>query len=78
MIVSRLRGSGLTIEKIEPSSDWISTEIETDKKGENYTIVITLDRDKLPKGKLREKISVTAKYNKTSETVNVIIEARVD
>ena len=78
VIVSRVRGSGLTIEKIEPSADWISTEIETDKKGENYTIVITLDRDKLPKGKLRENISVNAKYNKISETVNVIIEARVD
>jgi len=76
--VRRVRGSGLTIEKIEPSADWISTEIETDKKGENYTIVITLDKDKLPKGKLRESITVNAKYNKTSETVNVIIEARVD
>lgn len=76
--VSSVRGSGLTIEKVEPSADWISTEIETDKKGENYTIVITLDKDKLPKGKLRENITVTAKYNKTSETVNIIIEARVD
>ena len=31
VLVSRVRGDGLSIEKIEPSVNWVATEIETQK-----------------------------------------------
>jgi len=40
IIVSRVRKGGLSIEKIEYSTNWITTEIETHKKREKYSVVI--------------------------------------
>jgi hypothetical protein len=51
--ISKVKGNDLTIEKIEPSTDWITTKIETNEKGEQYTIIVTLNKEKLPKGKLK-------------------------
>ncbi len=74
--VTRAKGSGLlTVEKVEPSADWIM--IETDKQGEKYTIVITLNKDKLPKGKIKEQIKIHTNYDKTPEVATAFIEGKV-
>ena len=77
VMVSRVREGGLSIKKIEPSSNWITTEIETHNKGEKYSVVITLDKDKLAKGKFREKVTIHTEYNKKSETATIIIDGKV-
>lgn len=75
--VSRARGDKLTIEKLETSVEWIKTEIIPDEKGKTYTIVITLDKERLPKGNLKEKVKINARYADNSEMVYVIIEGKV-
>ena len=77
VLVSRASGGELTIEKLETSVDWIKTEIVPVEKGEPYTIVITLDKDRLPKGNLKENISINTKYSGNSEVVHVIIEGKI-
>ena len=76
-IVSSVRESGLIIEKIKPSSDWIRVETETNQRGEKYTIGIKLDKNKLPKGKFKEKIIIYTKNRKFSEIVDIILEGKV-
>lgn len=76
-MVNTLVEGNLTIDKIEPGSDWITTETETNEKGKKYTIVIKLDKDKLPKGTLRERVNIHTKYNERIEVTPVIIEAKV-
>jgi hypothetical protein len=70
------KGDAFTIEKIEPSSNWITTEIETYEKGK-HTVVIKLDKDKLPKGKFREKVTMHTEHSKRPEAVTIIIDAKV-
>lgn len=76
-LVSSIRGDDLSIKQIEISSNWIATEIGTIKKGKEYSIVIKLDKDKLPKGEFREKVTIHAAYAKRSETARIIIEGKV-
>ena len=77
VIVNKVRGDDLVIDKVEPSSNWITTEMETNQKGERYTVFITLDKNKLPKGKFREKVKIHTKHNKIPELAIVIIEGKV-
>jgi hypothetical protein len=76
VIINNIKGDALTIEKIEPSSNWISTKTEANGK-KQYSVVITLDKDKLPKGKFREKVTIHTKNNKNFEPAIVIIEGNV-
>ena len=76
-MIERLSGDDLTIRKVETNKDWITTETETIEKGKKHTIVITLDKDKLPKGEFREKVAVHTEYSKKSEVVTIIIEGKV-
>jgi len=75
--VSRVREHGLTIEKVEPSSDWITAETETNKKGEKFTISVKLDKNKLQKGQFREQVKIYAHYDKISEVVIIMLEGKV-
>ncbi len=68
---------GIIIEKIEASSDWIMAEKESTRKGEEYTIIIKLDRNKLPKGEFKEKITIHAKNKKISEVTDVSLGGKV-
>ena len=77
VMVSQFRGSNLTLNKIETSKDWIAAETETNEKGKKYTVVIRLDKDKLPKGEFREKVTIHTKYNKKPEVNTIIIEGKV-
>ncbi len=65
------------IEKIESSADWIVTKTEISNNGENYTVVIRLNREKLPKGKFRKKVTVHSKTGNRHETGFVIVEGKV-
>jgi len=77
VMVSNFRGSNLTINEIETSKNWIAAETETNEKGKKHTIVIRLDKDKLPKGKFREKVTIHTKYNKKQGVDTIIIEGKV-
>ena len=77
VILSSVRKGNLDVKKIESKLDWISTEIDTEKKGETHQVVITLEKDKLPKGKFRERLTVHAEYNKRPVKYIVIIEGNV-
>ena len=61
----------MTIKKVKPSSDWIMTETKTKKEGKNYTILIVLDKDKLPKGPFNESIKVRTNYKRKSLVVDL-------
>lgn len=75
--VNKVKGNDLILEKIEPSSDWIKTEPQTDQKGEKYTIMIVLDKSKLPKGNFKETIKIHTRYREISEIVDVVLEGKV-
>ena len=80
LVVNKLSGKNLTIEKIEPSSDWIVTETKTDQKGEQYTILITLDKNKLsklPKGNFKENVKIHTKHSKILEVMDIILQGQV-
>lgn len=77
IMVRSTRGDGLSIKKIEPSTDWITAEAENNQKGEKYSIIIKLDKNRLPKGKFQEKIKIRTKYKKTTETADVIIQGKI-
>jgi hypothetical protein len=77
MVSSMRDNNGLTIEKIEPSANWITAEAVTNKQGEKYTIIIKLDKNKLQKGDFKEKIAIYAKTKYLSEVTKVMIEGKV-
>ena len=77
IMVSSARGDGLSMENIEPSADWITAEVETKRKGEKYSIIIKLDKNRLPNGKFQEKIKIHTKRKKISEVADVIIQGKI-
>jgi len=62
--VRKERGDPLKIEKLIPSSDLISTEIKTQEEGKRYVIIVSLDKDKLEKGLLKETLEIHTNYKK--------------
>ena len=71
IMLKDIRGEGLTIKKIKPSRNWIMAEAKVRKEGKQHTIVITLDKDKLPKGHFEEKIKIRTNYKRKFLVVNV-------
>lgn len=71
VVLKDVRGDGLAIKKIKTSSDWIMTETKTKKGSKQHTIVIILDKDKLPKGQFNEKIKIRTNYKRKSLVVNI-------
>ena len=74
-MVKKNRGEDLTIKKIKPSADWIMTETVTNKEGKQYRVVITLDKDKMPKGKFEEKVEI--KTNSQKEPLVVTLKGDI-
>ena len=60
IILSDIRKEGLVVNKINVSTDWIETENK--KRNKDYIIIITLDKNKLPKGKFEEEIYIHTSY----------------
>jgi hypothetical protein len=75
VVIKLARGKELDIKKVSGSSNWIKAKTETNEKGVQYTVVITLDKDKMPKGKFDEKIEI--KTNKKKEPLIVSIKGEV-
>ena len=76
-VISQMRTDDLTIETIETSTDWIKTEIDTNQEGKQYTVTISLDKDKLPQGKFREIISIHTQSKGKPEVAKIIVEGKV-
>jgi hypothetical protein len=74
--VSGIRGDAV-IGKIEASPDWIMTEKKCTQEGEECTIIFKLDRNKLPKGEFKEKITIQTKANNISEASFIVVEGKV-
>jgi hypothetical protein len=66
-----VRGDGMTIKKIKTGSDWITTKTEIHRKGKMNTIIVTLDKDELPKGQFNERIKIRTSYKKKYLEVDV-------
>lgn len=75
--VDRFREGNLTVEKVETSRDWIRAKWGTFTKDKKHIITISLDRNKLPKGNFREKVTIHTKDNIKSGVSTVIVEAKV-
>ena len=75
VVIKLARGNDLDIKKVSESNKWIKTETKTDEKGVQYTVVITLDKNKMPKGKFDEKVEI--KTNKKKEPLIVSIKGEV-
>jgi len=75
VVIKKARGNDLSIKKVQASSKWIKTKTEKNEEGIQYTVVITLDKDKMPKGKFDEKIEI--KTNKRKEPLIVSIKGEI-
>jgi len=62
--VRKERGDPIKIEKLIPGSDLIQTRIETKEEGKSYIIIVTLDKDKLEKGLIKETLEIHTNYKK--------------
>ena len=75
VMIKKARGNDLSIKKVKPSSGWIKAKTETNEEGIQYTVVITLDKDKMPKGKFEENVEI--KTNRKKEPLIVSIKGEV-
>ncbi len=71
VMLTDVQGEGFTVKKIKPSSKWIKAEIEVKKENKQYAVHITLDKDKLPKGKFEEKVNIYTSYKRKPLVVDV-------
>lgn len=76
VMVSKAKGDDFVIEKIETNANWIITKSGTQEKGKKYNITITIDKDKLPKGKFRKQVTIHTKCKKRAEKNFIIIEGK--
>jgi hypothetical protein len=74
--VRKERGESLAIEKIIPSSDFIQTHIETTEEGKRYSITVTLEKDKLHKGVIKETLEIYTNYRK-KPVVTITLKGKI-
>jgi hypothetical protein len=77
VLINSARGKDIKIEKIESPVGWVTTNIVTEKEGEQYKLIITLLKDQLPKETFREKINLRILSNKKAEESFIIIGGKV-
>ena len=76
-VLSQMRAEDLVIKNIETSKDWIKTTYDTNQQGQQYTVTISLDKDKLPQGKFRETVSIHTQSKGKSEVTKIIVEGKI-
>lgn len=76
-VISQMRTDDLTVKNIETSKDWIKTDLDTNQEGKQFTVTISLDKDKLPQGKFREIVSIHTQSAEKSEVAKIIVEGKV-
>ena len=77
MFFTNVQLNDLMIEKVESDADWVMERAKTGEQGALHTIVITLDKNNLPKGPFKEKIAIHTKHGEKAVVVEVILQARV-
>ena len=77
MRINTVSGKELIIESIETGSDWVMAKAKAGEQGGMHTIVITLDKNNLPKGPFKETINIHTKLGERAEIVNVILEGKI-
>jgi hypothetical protein len=75
--INTVSGNDLIIEKIETGSAWIIAKATNDEPGAMHTIVITLDKNNLPKGPFKEKVNIHTRNGDRTEAVTVHLEGKV-
>lgn len=75
--INTVSGKDLIIENIETGSDWVMAKAKSGEQEAMHTIVITLDKNNLPKGPFKETINIHTKHGGKAEVVNVILEGRI-
>jgi len=76
VVLKDARGDGLTIKKIKSSRDWINVETSAEENRKEFTVKVTLNNDKLPKGKIEEKLYIHTNYKKKPLVVDIVGEVR--
>lgn len=76
-VISQFQSADLTVKKIETSKDWITAQANTDQEGKQYTITVNLNKDRLPKGKFRETVSVHTQCGERADVATIIVEGKV-
>ena len=74
--VKKERGDPVKIEKLIPSSNLILTKVETKLEGKRYDIIVTLDKDKLKKGSIKETLEIHTNYKKRP-VVKITLKGKV-
>jgi hypothetical protein len=75
--INTVSGKDLIIEKIETGSDWVMAKAKAGEQGAMHTIVITLEKNNLPKGPFKETINIHTKHGDRTELVTVMIEGKI-
>jgi len=76
LYLKKERGDPVKIEKLIPSSDLIHTKVETKLEGKSYDIIVTLDKDKLEKGSIKETLEIHTNYKKRP-VVTITLKGKV-
>lgn len=76
-VISQMRKDNLAIKNIETSKDWIKTALVTNQEGKQFTVTISLDKNKLPQGKFREIVTLHTQSEEKSEVTKIIVEGKV-
>ena len=76
-VISQMRTDDMTIKNIETSKDWIKTALVTNQEGKQFTVTISLDKNKLPQGKFREIVTLHTQSEGKSEVAKIIVEGKV-
>lgn len=66
-----IRGDGFAVKKVKSSGKWMVAELEPHKDKKQYTLRLTLDKDKLPQGIFNETITVYTSYKKKPLVIDV-------
>ena len=56
---------------------FVMASAKTGEQGATHTIVITLDKENLPKGPFKKKINIHTKHGEKAEVVDVTLEGKV-
>jgi hypothetical protein len=76
-VITQQQPGDFSVGKIETSKEFVSAVASADLPGKQYTITISLNKDKLPKGKFRETVSVQTQSQGKTDTATIIVEGKV-
>jgi hypothetical protein len=76
-VITHEQSGDFAVGKIETSKEFVSAEAHADQAGKQYTITISLDKEKLPKGKFRETVTVHIQCQGKPDTTTIIVEGKV-